>query len=107
MSDGPLKNSKTLRGFDKFEFVDKYGEVCSIQKSSIATEGCIWLGVLDPIPKALAKELHPERADELTGWLNIPLPECARVNGRMHLTQAMVRGLLPLLHKFAETGELE
>ena len=32
------------RGFLKGKFKDRYGEDCSIQKSSLATEDCIWLG---------------------------------------------------------------
>lgn len=35
---------KTSRGFDLIEFVDHYGAECSLQKSSLATEDCIWLG---------------------------------------------------------------
>ena len=35
---------KTERGFKIGEFVDRYGARCSIEKSSIATESCIWLG---------------------------------------------------------------
>ena len=97
---------KTDRGFDLKNFSDWNDEKCSLQKSSIATEDCIWLGVTEPTVKALAKELHPERADELNGWLNVPLPECACVSGRMHLTQDMVKELLPHLIKFAETGDL-
>lgn len=34
----------TERGFTKGEFRDKYGLECRIQKSSLATEDCIWLG---------------------------------------------------------------
>jgi hypothetical protein len=36
---------KTERGFDIIEFLDRYGNGCSLQKSSLATEDCIWLGV--------------------------------------------------------------
>jgi hypothetical protein len=36
---------KTERGFDIIEFLDRYGVECSLQKSSLATEDCIWLGV--------------------------------------------------------------
>jgi len=32
------------RGFLKGEFHDRYGSKCSIQKSSLASEDCIWLG---------------------------------------------------------------
>ncbi len=40
-----MKFKKTKRGFDIAEFTDSYGQSCSIQKSSIDTEDCIWLGV--------------------------------------------------------------
>lgn len=39
-----MKISKTERGFDLIEFTDKYGHDCVIQKSSIATQNCIWIG---------------------------------------------------------------
>ena len=35
----------TNRGFELFEFQDLYGEQCSLQKSSLATQDCIWFGV--------------------------------------------------------------
>lgn len=96
---------KTNEGFDFKCFKDKNEEDCSIQKSSIATEDTIWLGVNVPKVIALAKELHPERSD-IVGWLSVPLPECANISGRMHLSQDMVKEILPYLIKFAETGEL-
>lgn len=34
----------TDRGFERGEFDDRYGEKCSIQKSSLAHEDAIWLG---------------------------------------------------------------
>lgn len=82
-----MKLKPTQRGFSRATFVDRYGANCSIQKSSIATEDCIWLGVDD----------KPERHHVTQEWLG----------QRMHLTQDMVRNLLPLLQKFVETGELE
>ncbi len=71
----------TQRGFVRGDFTDRYGQKCSIQKSSLAfSDECIWLGVdLD-------------------------------MNGvkttRMHLTQEMVADLIPLLQTFVETGDL-
>lgn len=63
----------TARGFPLGDFQDHYGERCSIQESSLATEFAIWLG---------------------------------RDEERMHLTQAEVAVLLPVLARFVETGEL-
>jgi hypothetical protein len=73
------------RGFLKGRFKDRYGVDCSIQKSSLATEDCIWLGC-DKI---------------MVGELGQPY------KNRMHLTQGMVADLIPILQHFVETGELE
>lgn len=73
----------TNRGFDVAVFTDFYGSECSIQKSSLATEDCIWLGV--------DKHFNPENEG----------------SSRMHLTREMVRELLPLLHQFEASGELK
>lgn len=73
---------KTDRGFSYGMWTDRYGSVCSIQDSSLATEECIWLGVHTPFPGA-------------TGIC------------RMHLTRAMAEALLPILHRFVETGSIK
>ena len=72
---------KTERGFKIGEFVDRYGARCSIQRSSIATESCIWLG----------------RDTDIAGK--------DLLQGRMHLTPELATELWPLLKRFAETGE--
>lgn len=46
MSDEPT-TTLTERGFVRGEFTDHYGLACSLQKSSLATRDCIWLGVDD------------------------------------------------------------
>ena len=76
---------KTARGFLRGEFEDRYGEKCSIQESSIASEFCIWLGCEH---ETKARDGEP-------------------VGARMHLTQARAAELLPLLQRFVETGTLE
>lgn len=68
-----MRDKQTERGFDITNFKDRYDFECSLQKSSLAFEDCIWLGV-----------------DE----------------NRMHLTQDMVKELLPYLKRFIDTGEL-
>jgi hypothetical protein len=40
-----LEVIKTSRGFGLIKFSDRYGQHCSLQESSLATEGAIWLGV--------------------------------------------------------------
>ena len=57
---------------------------CSIQKSSLATEDCIWLGC------------DHETVD----------PKGTLCGARMHLTQSMAADLIPLLQHFVDTGEL-
>ncbi len=92
-----LKIEATARGFARADFTDRYGEECSIQDSSLATEACIWLGVQDPKP---VKMVFGE------GWKEVPLPEGAEVFGRMHLTQQLVKDLMPLLERFVKTGSI-
>lgn len=46
----------SARGFAIGTFVDRYGAGCSIQKSSLATEDCIWLG-RDPDRMHLTREM--------------------------------------------------
>lgn len=74
--------SNTERGFAIGEFFDLSGAHCSIQKSSLATDDAIWLGVDVAYD---GEELH---------------------GGRMQINRQTVQALLPLLTKFAETGEL-
>lgn len=68
---------RTERGFLRVLFTDRYGEACSLQESSLASEPAIWLGLDGPAGQ------------------------------RMHLTQEQVRELLPLLTRFAGTGMLD
>lgn len=89
----------TSRGFNRGDFKDRYGHSCSIQMSSLATEACIWLGLNNP-------DLQDGRGMPSEGWKEFKLPEGVLGFSRMHLTQAHVKALLPLLQHFAETGEL-
>ena len=110
-----MKLKQTDRGFDYVDFKDRYDHKCSLQKSSLATEDCIWLGIEDAEVRVLASQ-HRELADKIrgtsdperhTGWITYPIPEDAYISTRMHLNQQQVKDLLPYLIKFAETGELE
>lgn len=92
-----MKIKQNGRGFDFSEFTDRYGNECSLQKSSIATENCIWLGV---------DVINPQRLISGKGWTPVKFPEDTQFNSRMHLTQAQVKALLPFLQKFVKTGEL-
>lgn len=70
----------TGRGFALAKFEDLYGTKCSIQKSSLATQDAIWLGVSTTMDGASGD--------------------------RMHLSREQVADLLPLLQRFVQTGEL-
>lgn len=91
-----LVNETGPRGFGRIGFIDRYHSQCSLQDSSIATEPCIWLGVSEIV----AKRLIPGQ-----GWKIVPLDPDLNLNERMHLTQSMVKQLLPFLTHFAETGQ--
>lgn len=80
MFDRMLSLEKTNRGFAVGRFIDRYGSQCSVQKSSLACENAIWLGV--------------------------DIPFSGGEGVRMHLTQDMVLALLPHLVSFVDTGEL-
>lgn len=84
MSELKLVKSETKRGFQLIEFKDLYGRECSIQESSLVPVPAIWIGVDISDPPDMKKE----------------------VNSRMHLNQNQVKGLLPILQKFADTGEI-
>jgi len=89
-----METKPNHRGFELGEFVDEYGIKCSIQKSSLATDDCIWLGVDDPQPQ------------QGPPWKPYRLPANVVMHTRMHLTRDQVAALLPLLHRFVQTGEL-
>lgn len=93
-----MKINKTERGFDINQFVDRNGQECSLQKSSIATEDCIWLGINNPNPQILI----PGK-----GWTPVEFPPETLFHTRMHLNIKQVKRLLPYLQKFVETGELQ
>lgn len=92
-----MQTTPTERGFQRADFTDRYGEACSIQESSLATEDAIWLGVNDPRPKVCVPG---------EGWKEVPLPEGTFFSGRMHLTREQVAELIPLLQRFVDTGRL-
>jgi hypothetical protein len=75
---------RTERGFVRYDFTDRYGERCSLQMSSLASEPAIWLGQNAPT-------IHHVTGDALC---------------RMHLTQDDARWLSVMLRHFADTGEL-
>ena len=68
------------RGFFGYEFKDLYGQKCTIQESSLATDDAIWLGVTIDFDGK-----HVE-------------------HGRMHLNREMAIKLMAKLAVFIEDG---
>jgi hypothetical protein len=97
-----MKVETTNRGFNIIQFIDRYGDKCSLQKSSLATEDCIWLGIDDASPKIMAYKVM----DHGVGGVKYPIHPDVLISTRMHLTQDQVKELLPHLQKFVETGEI-
>lgn len=93
-----MEKEQTLRGFGIYNFEDANRERCSIQKSSSAMEDMIWIGISEPDLTVFEKNKGI--------YVVTPMPECFMVSSRMHLTQDMVKQLLPVLTRFAETGEI-
>lgn len=92
-----LTTRRNDRGFVIAEFTDRSDVACNMQESSLATEAAIWFGCRDPDPKHMVPG---------QGWLPVQLPANTLCNSRMHLTQDMVRQLLPALQYFADHGSL-
>jgi len=104
-----LKIKRNGRNFPYAEFKDRYGSQCSIQKSSLATEDAIWLGIDNAEPKIMASKaaMFGVKTEETTGWVDYPIPSEVLLSTRMHLTITQVKDLLPILNKFVETGNIE
>jgi hypothetical protein len=90
----------TQRGFTIGNFIDRYGNQCSVQKSSLATEDAIWLGIDNP-------KLTVFQDKQKGKYIITDMPETFSVDSRMHLTREQVAELLPILQRFVETGEID
>lgn len=95
-----MKFTTTGRGFALVEFIDRYGDACTLQKSSLAGEDAIWLGASGNV-----------RAMGPNGWEDVDLRDRLGtreviVSSRMHLTREQVAELIPLLQHFVDTGEV-
>lgn len=101
--------NKTPRGFSYGEFTDYYNNQCSIQKSSLATQDAIWLGIDNPNPQIMASDAkkYGIDTDETCGWVPYPIPPVVSLSTRMHLTIDQVAALLPVLQHFVDTGEVK
>lgn len=90
-----LEPQTTNRGFALREFVDLYGSKCSIQESSLANEGALWLGVDN------GGHFNMQSQD----WNELAHGKRS-TGGRMHLSRGIAAALLPLLTYFVEHGGL-
>jgi len=95
-----MLSRKTNRGFGIIEFTDSKNISCSIQKSSSAMEEAIWFGTDDD-------ELVIFEDEDMGKYITTKLPKTFMVNNRMHLTQEQVKELLPILKRFADTGDID
>lgn len=84
-----IKKDTSPRGFGSIQFLDSDHQECILQDSSLATEPAIRLGVVCTGPYMSGP----------SGLSN------EKVLHKMHLTQAMVKQLLPYLQEFAKSGE--
>lgn len=94
-----MKKEVTNRGFSIIHFTDSKGVKCSLQKSSLATEDAIWLGVDDADPKFLG-------TPEGTGFIRYPIPDEVSLTTQMHLNKEQASELIKALQVFVETGDL-
>lgn len=104
---------KTIRGFELQYFEDDYGKECSIQESS-AYEPHIWLGVHKPEIRIMYKDAvangilvqkkYPETNE--CGWCDLPIPNEAMIDSRMHLSRKQAKDLAAKLNYFAKHGHL-
>lgn len=105
-----MKFTTTERGFALISFLDHYGEECSLQKSSLATEDAIWLGVSKVRPQIMSSDairlgLREKTNDEGdNGWVDFEIPKEVLLSSRMHLTREQVQALLPYLIEFVTSG---
>jgi hypothetical protein len=103
-----IKMKKTARGFSIGTFEDLYGHQCSIQKSSLATQDAIWLGIDDADPQIMASQAKQfgVETSETCGWVPYPIPEEVSLTTRMHLNKEQATMLIQKLKIFVETGEV-
>ena len=100
--------STTERGFVLLELSDLYGARCNAQLSSLAERKAIWLGVKSAEPQIMASQAAAFGVEtkETVGWVPYPIPDQVLLTTRMHLSREQVAALLPVLQRFAATGEV-
>ena len=101
-----LNKKNTSRGFSLYEFRDRNGIECSLQKSSIATENCIWLGANELGIQEFVAYREPNAWEPRPEFDKHTMEHHFVANNIMHLSREQVAELLPVLQKFVETGEI-
>ena len=119
MKNATIKFELTTRGFAINHFTDRNGQDCLLQESSICADkdgAYIWLGCNNPEGKfAVFPQMMTDATSQAlglhSGWneksLKKMFPDCdINTSDRMHLSQKMVKKLLPALQYFVKTGSL-
>jgi hypothetical protein len=103
-----MEKKQTSRGFNYYEFEDRYGEKCVLQESSLLSENCVWLGISDPRPIVMASQAKQVgvKTSETVGWVPYPIPDEVMVHTLMHLNKEQAGQLVELLNRFIDSGEL-
>lgn len=91
-----FKEGKTNRGFSLVEFKDFNQGSCSMQKSSLATEDCLWIGLDDVKPMKLVSG---------KGWVEVPIDGDIEICGRMHIDREQAKNIIAYLQNFVDSGD--
>lgn len=111
MTNDMMRKSINPRGFATYLFCDRYGAPCVLQKSSLATEDAVWLGVKGAFPIIMASDaiklgLLDESVDVAQNWIEYQIPQEVVLTTQMHLTRGMASDLIKVLQQFVDTGEI-
>ena len=117
-----FRQYETGRGFELIKAVDTNGHEYSIQESSRASFesedgyvedplGWLWLGIDNAQPQILKSKaddhgLKLDPNEEVSGWMDYPIPKDVLLTTRMHLNETKVRELVDKLNLWLETGSL-
>jgi len=118
-ADNKRFGNKTVdaRGFAKVEFIDEYGETCSVHcssaignyKDSFDRPGSsyLWVGLDHASPMIMAKDAAANgvKTDKTLGWVPFPIPDAVLTNTHMHLNREHVAGLIERLQEWLDNGD--
>ena len=102
------KLQHTNRGFERIEFKDYHGAMCSLQQSSISG-GALWLGPNKADPQVLASQAHRfgVQTSAMAGWVPYPVPNEVLMTTRMHLDRKQVSKLVKHLQAWLDNGSIK